>query len=102
MSEPVSDTRINAESPDVSTSQAPSVVQHRLSSAAKQQRQTGSTAQAKTLIAPRNLRPRLDRRLLLMSLIAGFPALLIAMIMLWSGSYTAKVQWTLSVIMVGF
>jgi two-component system nitrogen regulation sensor histidine kinase NtrY len=102
MTKPVSDSAISTESPDTSTSKAPSVVQHRLASESKQQRQSQAIAQAKSVIAPRNLRPRLDRRLLLMSLIAGFPAVLVAMLMLWSGGYTPKVQWTLSVVMIGF
>jgi nitrogen fixation/metabolism regulation signal transduction histidine kinase len=38
---------------------------------------------------------------MLMSLASGLPAVLIALIFLWDGNYTAKVQWTLSVLMVG-
>ena len=47
--------------------------------------------------------PRLvyDQRILLLALIAGTPAVLTSMIMLWSGNYTPKVQWTLSVLVVG-
>ncbi len=44
----------------------------------------------------------LEKRLLLMSLAAGFPAMLFSMIILWFGDYTSKVQWTLSVVLVGF
>ena len=43
-----------------------------------------------------------DLRILLMALGAGAPAVLISMIMLWGGDYTPKVQWTLSVLIVGF
>jgi nitrogen fixation/metabolism regulation signal transduction histidine kinase len=102
MTEPFSDSAVNTESPDTSTSKAPSVVQHRLATASKQSRQSPYQSQAKSVIVPRNLRPRLDRRLLLMSLTAGFPAVLVAMIMLWTGGYTAKVVWTLSVVIIGF
>jgi nitrogen fixation/metabolism regulation signal transduction histidine kinase len=36
-----------------------------------------------------------------MALAAGFPGVLVSMIMLWGGDYTPKVQWTLSVVIVG-
>ena len=44
----------------------------------------------------------LERRLLLMALAAGFPAVLVSMIMLWFGDYTPKVQWTLTVFIMSF
>jgi nitrogen fixation/metabolism regulation signal transduction histidine kinase len=43
-----------------------------------------------------------DTRLFLTALAAGFPAVLVSMIMLWTGDSTAKVQWTLTVLIVGF
>jgi two-component system nitrogen regulation sensor histidine kinase NtrY len=49
-------------------------------------------------------KPRLvhEQRLLLISLIAGAPAVATSMIILWwLGDYTPKVQWTLSVLIVG-
>jgi nitrogen fixation/metabolism regulation signal transduction histidine kinase len=36
-----------------------------------------------------------------MALAAGFPGVLVSMIMLWGGDYTPKVQWTLTVFIVG-
>lgn len=48
------------------------------------------------------IRPRLDRRLLLMSLAAGFPGVLVSMILLWNGGFSAKDEWTLTVIIIGF
>jgi nitrogen fixation/metabolism regulation signal transduction histidine kinase len=42
-----------------------------------------------------------DQRILLLALVAGTPAVLTSMIMLWVGDYTPKVQWTLSVLIVG-
>lgn len=36
-----------------------------------------------------------------MALAAGFPAVLTSVIMLWGGDYTPKVQWTLSVFILG-
>jgi two-component system nitrogen regulation sensor histidine kinase NtrY len=48
-------------------------------------------------------RPRLvhEQRILLMALAAGFPAVLTCMLILWLGDYSSKVQWTLSVGLVG-
>ncbi|HEV2690181.1 MAG TPA: HAMP domain-containing protein, partial [Bryobacteraceae bacterium] len=44
-----------------------------------------------------------EQRLLMMSLVAGAPAVITCMIILWwpDGGYTPKVQWTLSVLIVG-
>jgi two-component system nitrogen regulation sensor histidine kinase NtrY len=44
---------------------------------------------------------RFDQRILLLALSAGFPAALVALILLWTGDYTPKVQWTLTVFIVG-
>jgi nitrogen fixation/metabolism regulation signal transduction histidine kinase len=46
-------------------------------------------------------RLRFDQRILLLALAAGFPAALVALILLWTGGYTPKVQWTLTVLIVG-
>lgn len=43
-----------------------------------------------------------DRRILLMALASGFPAVLIALILLWNGDQPARVQWTLTVLIIGF
>ena len=42
-----------------------------------------------------------ERNIFLMALASGFPAVLTAMIMLWIAPYTPKVQWTLSVFIIG-
>jgi nitrogen fixation/metabolism regulation signal transduction histidine kinase len=42
-----------------------------------------------------------EKRILLLALGAGLPGGLIALIMLWAGDYTPKVQWTLTVLIVG-
>jgi two-component system nitrogen regulation sensor histidine kinase NtrY len=47
------------------------------------------------------LKPVHEQRMLLLGLAAGLPAVLTAMIMLWVGTFTAKVQWTLSVVILG-
>ena len=44
---------------------------------------------------------RFDQRILFLSLAAGFPAALVALILLWTGDYTPRVQWTLTVFIVG-
>jgi nitrogen fixation/metabolism regulation signal transduction histidine kinase len=46
-------------------------------------------------------RLRFDRRILLLALAAGAPAALVALVLLWTGDYTARVQWTLTVFIVG-
>jgi two-component system nitrogen regulation sensor histidine kinase NtrY len=46
-------------------------------------------------------RLRFDQRILLLALASGFPAALVALILLWTGDYTPKVQWTLTVFLVG-
>jgi nitrogen fixation/metabolism regulation signal transduction histidine kinase len=43
-----------------------------------------------------------DRRLLVLAIAAGLPGSLVALLMLWFGDYTSKVQWTLTVFIVGF
>jgi two-component system nitrogen regulation sensor histidine kinase NtrY len=44
---------------------------------------------------------RFDQRILLLALTAGFPAALVSLILLWTGDYTSKVQWTLTVFIAG-
>jgi PAS domain S-box-containing protein len=44
---------------------------------------------------------RFDQRILLLALAAGLPAALVALILLWTGDYTPKTQWTLTVFIVG-
>lgn len=56
----------------------------------------------KSRAAKSGIRPRLDRRLLLMSLAAGLPAVAISMIYLWSGAFDPKSEWTLTVVILGF
>ena len=46
-------------------------------------------------------RLRFDQRILLLALAAGFPAAVVALLLLWTGDYQPKVQWTLSVLIVG-
>jgi nitrogen fixation/metabolism regulation signal transduction histidine kinase len=101
MTEPVSDSPTNTETTGA-RAKAPSVVQPRSAAEPRRRQPSPTVAPAKRRVAARSMRPRLDRRLLLMSLVAGLPAVVVSMILLWSGGSTAKVQWTLSVLIVGF
>ncbi len=49
-------------------------------------------------------KPRIvhEQRMSLLSLLAGLPAVLTAMIIIWTGGYTPKVQWTLTLVILGF
>jgi len=43
----------------------------------------------------------LETRLTLMALMAGLPGSVVSLLILWTGDYTPKVQWTLTVVIVG-
>ncbi len=43
-----------------------------------------------------------ESRILLLAILAGVPGGLVALLLLWMGDYTPKVQWTLSVFVVSF
>jgi two-component system, NtrC family, nitrogen regulation sensor histidine kinase NtrY len=49
---------------------------------------------------PREPRLSHDRRILLMAFASALPGALISLIFLWTGDYTPKVQWTLTVVIV--
>jgi nitrogen fixation/metabolism regulation signal transduction histidine kinase len=51
---------------------------------------------------PREPRLSHDRRILLMAFASALPGALISLIFLWTGDFTPKVQWTLTVIIVAF
>ena len=42
-----------------------------------------------------------DQQVLLLTLAAALPAVLTSLIILWTGGYTPKVQWTLTVVILG-
>ena len=44
---------------------------------------------------------RFDQRILLLALAAGLPAAIVALILLWTGAQPPKVQWTLTVFIIG-
>jgi PAS domain S-box-containing protein len=43
-----------------------------------------------------------DARIVIMALAAGIPAVVAAMLFLWFGDHTAKVQWTLTILILSF
>ena len=43
-----------------------------------------------------------DSRVVIMALAAGLPAVLVAMGLLWTGGYSSRVEWTLTVVILGF
>src|SRR5579862_1114077 len=43
-----------------------------------------------------------EQRILVLALVAGAPAVLTCMLMLWLGDHTPKVQWTLTVVILAF
>jgi two-component system nitrogen regulation sensor histidine kinase NtrY len=48
------------------------------------------------------IRPlRHEHRILLLAVMAGFPGTLVALLLLWLGDFTPKVQWTLTLVIVG-
>ncbi|MGH7699872.1 MAG: sensor histidine kinase [Gemmatimonadales bacterium] len=42
-----------------------------------------------------------ERRVMLLALLAGFPAVVLALLLLWLGDFTPKVQWTLTLVVLG-
>src|SRR6266853_1319044 len=50
---------------------------------------------------PTTPRPRHERRVFLLALAGGVPALAIALALLWSGDYAPRTQWTFSAVAVG-
>ena len=61
----------------------------------------GAPVSALDSISGRNRsRVRFDQRILLLALTAGLPAAIVALIFLWTGDSTPKVQWTLTVLIV--
>jgi two-component system, NtrC family, nitrogen regulation sensor histidine kinase NtrY len=41
-----------------------------------------------------------DRRILMLSLLCGLPAVIVAMALLWSGNFTSRTQWTLTLLVM--
>lgn len=43
-----------------------------------------------------------EHKIVLMTLGAAFPAALVALVLLWSGDHSARVEWTLTIVILGF
>ena len=41
-----------------------------------------------------------ERRVLLLAILAGLPGSLVALLLLWTGDYSAKLQWTLTLLVL--
>src|SRR4051812_47243143 len=41
-----------------------------------------------------------DRRLFVMALLAGLPAVIVSLVLLWKGNFAPRVQWTLTAVIV--
>jgi nitrogen fixation/metabolism regulation signal transduction histidine kinase len=53
-----------------------------------------------TSTQPRKPRLGFEQRVLLFSFLAGFPGAVVALVLLWTGEYSAKVQWTFTLLVV--
>jgi two-component system nitrogen regulation sensor histidine kinase NtrY len=51
---------------------------------------------------PRRMRVSLDSQIVILSLLAALPAALVAMVLLWMGDFPPKIDWTLTVVILGF
>src|SRR5215208_7226512 len=101
----LSETSTEIQSPDASAVSVTSSVQVASDTTAGPQKdstakptKSSTTKTRKGISIKRNIRPRLDRRLLLLSLVAGFPGVFVSMLLIWTGAYTDKWRWTLSVV----
>jgi two-component system nitrogen regulation sensor histidine kinase NtrY len=59
-------------------------------------------AKAHPRTIPRSLYFSFERRVLLLSFMTGLPGALVSLIILWTGDFTPKVQWTLTVFILVF
>ncbi|MGH9398576.1 MAG: sensor histidine kinase [Terriglobia bacterium] len=50
----------------------------------------------------RGRRPNFVRRIFVMALLAGLPAVIVALVLLWEGDYGSSLQWTLTLVIVLF
>src|SRR5204862_1462056 len=45
-------------------------------------------------------KPRYERRIFALALLTGLPAVILALVLLWSGDFAARTQWTLTIVLV--
>src|SRR5437870_5882919 len=48
----------------------------------------------------RTRKPRYERRIVTLALLTGLPAVILALVLLWSGDFAARTQWTLTILTV--
>src|SRR5207247_8563267 len=48
----------------------------------------------------RSRKPRYERRIVTLALLTGLPAVILALVLLWSGDFAARTQWTLTILLV--
>jgi len=48
----------------------------------------------------RKRKPRYERRIFTLALLTGLPAVILALVLLWSGDFAARTQWTLTILTV--
>src|SRR5207249_4786274 len=48
----------------------------------------------------RKRKPHYERRILTLALLTGLPAVLVALVLLWSGDFAARTQWTVTILLV--
>lgn len=60
-----------------------------------------TTPVARSPVPRRRRRLTHERRVLMFAVLAGLPGALVALILLWTGNFTPKVQWTLTMLIVG-
>src|SRR5216110_4092105 len=48
----------------------------------------------------RKRKPRYERRIFALALLTGLPAVILALVLLWSGDFAARTQWTLTIVLV--
>src|SRR5437879_6882037 len=49
----------------------------------------------------RKRKPRYERRILTLALLTGLPAVAVALVLLWSGDFAARTQWTVTILLFG-
>jgi two-component system, NtrC family, nitrogen regulation sensor histidine kinase NtrY len=62
----------------------------------------GSHAAVGAATKRHGLKLSLDAQVVIFALVAGFPAVLVALLLLWLTDYTPKIEWTLTVLILGF
>lgn len=63
---------------------------------------TDGLAQEKDVPIAKRKKMSHDTRVVIMALLAGLPAVLLSMIVLWMEDFTPKVEWTLTLLVLGF